>query len=510
MVKPIMKQNMSEKFYITTPIYYVNDKPHIGHAYTTVAADALARFHRLKGEEVFFLTGTDEHGSKVAQSAEKAGMSPQEFCDINSATFQFAWDRLDISNDFFIRTTSDYHKKGVEKFLEKLQASGAIYEGEYEGLYCTGCEKFITEKELVDGKCPDHKITPEIVKEKNYFFNLKKYLPQIEKCIDSGEIKIMPETRRREVLGLFKQDLNDFSISRENVKWGIPLPFHKDQVAYVWVDALMNYVTALGFGQDEEKYQKFWPADIHLMAKDIIKFHAVFWPALLLAIGEKLPKVIFTHGFFTIDGEKMSKSLGNVIDPNMLVDEFGSDSARYLLLSQFPFGQDGDIKAGNFAIQYNADLANGVGNFSSRVLAMAEKYFQGVVPQQNDELASQVADLWQQYEAAFADFAVDKAIECIKKITALGDGYVETNKPWELAKTNPERLAEVLYNLIEVVRHTGLMIYPIMPQTSEKIMAAVGKNDFLQNQFIEMQKWAGMRAGDTVTKPESLFPRLSK
>ncbi|MFA4871855.1 MAG: methionine--tRNA ligase [Patescibacteria group bacterium] len=499
------------KFYITTPIYYVNDVPHIGHAYTTIAADVLARYHRLTGDEVFFLTGTDEHGTKVAQSAEKAGRTPQEFCDINSAAFQMAWDRLDISNDYFIRTTSELHKNGVASFLNKLKDAGAIYESEYEGLYCVGCERFITEKELVDGKCPDHKIEPERLKEKNYFFNLKKYLPQVERLIDSGELKIMPKSRRKEVLGLFKQGLEDFSISRESVKWGIELPFTKSQVAYVWVEALMNYVTALGYGQDEEKFKKFWPAEIHLMAKDIIKFHAVYWPALLLAVGEKIPKVVFAHGFFTIDGEKMGKTLGNAIDPNALIDALGSDAVRYLLLSQFPFGQDGDIKAGNFAIQYNADLANGIGNLVSRVLAMAEKYFGGAVPETtNNDLKKDVEEIWAAYHKAMGEFAIDKAIEAIKKLNSVCDIYIENNRPWELAKTNEERLIEVMYNLLEAMRHLGLMLYPIIPMTAQKIMAGLGWSDFISQRLDDIAVWGRLEAGTKIAKPEALFPRLEK
>jgi len=497
------------KFYITTPIYYVNDVPHIGHAYTTVSADVLARYNRLLGHEVMFLTGTDEHGSKVAESAAKAGLEPQEFCDINSGHFQMTWDGLDISNNDFIRTTQTRHKTGVALFLNRLKEVGAIYESEYEGYYCSGCEKFITEKDLVNGECPDHKKKPELIKEKNYFFKLSNYLPQLEHLIDSGEMEIYPAARKKEVLGLFKQDLNDFSVSREHVKWGIKVPFDDSQVTYVWVDALSNYITALGYGSDDHSnFEKFWPADVHLMAKDIIKFHCLYWPAMLLAIGEQLPKVIFAHGFFSIDGHKMSKSVGNIIDPNELVSQFGSDPTRYLLLCQFPFGADGDIKAENFVLQYNSDLANGIGNLVSRVTAMAEKYFEGIVPESDAELEKPVADIWKFYQDGLSDFQVDKAIEGIKKIVSLADGYIDKNKPWELAKSDQAKLAKTIYNLLEVIRHLGLLVYPIMPETAVKILTILGKEDFTNYHLADLNHWGLLSPGDKINKSEALFPRI--
>jgi len=498
------------KFYITTPIYYVNDKPHIGHAYTTIAADVLARYHRLKGDQVFFLTGTDEHGAKVAQSAKEAGKLLQEFCDENSAKFQMAWDRLNIANDHFIRTTSNQHKVGVAKFLNKLKAAEAIYKDDYEGLYCTGCEKFITEKDLVDGLCVDHKKPPEILKEKNYFFKLKAYLPKLAELINSGELIILPANKKNEVLGLIKQGLEDFSISRESVKWGIELPFDKSQVTYVWVEALQNYITGIGYGDNDAQFNKFWPADIHLMAKDIIKFHALYWPAMLLAAELPLPKVIFAHGFFTIDGEKMSKSLGNVIDPEALVDDFGSDAVRYLLLSQFPFGADGDVKAGEFVIQYNADLANGLGNLTSRVLSMAEKYVAGLVPAKDFEFSDEVAGIWHQYEEAMKNFQIDKVIETIRKLNAFADGYTERQKPWQLVKTNQDQLVKVIYNLLEMIRHLALMVYPIMPETAEQIFEYLQQTDWKNKKYKELIDWGGLEPGVKVEKAKPLFPRFEK
>lgn len=497
------------KFYITTPIYYTNGDPHIGSAYPTIACDVLARYHRLKGDDVWFLTGADEHGAKMAETAEKAGKTPQEYCDVTAAKFMECWDELNISNNDFIRTTSERHKASVQKLLQKLKDVDAIYEGQYEGFYCQGCEAFVTERDLVDGKCPIHLVEPQLISEKNYFFNLKKYLPELEKLIDTGEIKILPASKKKEVLGLFKQEINDFSVSRQNLKWGIPLPWDKNQVTYVWADALSNYITALGYGtEDESQLEKFWPANVHVVGKDIIKFHCIFWPAMLLAAGLPVPQAIYAHGFFTVDGQKMGKSLGNVIDPFNLIKELGVDATRYLLLSQFPFGQDGDIKASQFVIQYNSDLANGVGNFSSRVTAMAEKYFAGVVPARDTELKAEVEKIWAEYESALDGFQVDGAIEAIKKLQSLGDGYVEKNKPWELAKTNEARLQEVIYNLLELLRHLGVALWPVMPETSEKILTALGQSNFTSQNFALLKVWGLLEPASKVSKNEALFPRI--
>jgi len=494
------------KFYITTPIYYVNDKPHIGHAYSTIAADVLARYHRLKGDQVFFLTGTDEHGKKIQTAAETAGMEPKEFCDQNAAKFSLLWDRLDISQDHFIRTTDDQHKQGVQKILTELQAAGAIYEGDYEGLYCVGCERFLTDKELVDGLCPDHKKAPEMIKEHNYFFNLKKYLPAVMSLIDEQKIKIIPEARRNEVLGLFKQDISDFSISRENVRWGVPLPFAPDHTAYVWVDALSNYITALGYGTDNKLFDTFWPADVHILGKDILKFHALFWPAILLALSQELPRKIVVTGFFTVDGQKMSKSLGNVIDPHSLVDTFGADATRYLLLSQFPFGHDGDVKATAFAVQYTSDLANGVGNLVSRVLAMTTKYFAGTVPPVESTIKEQVTDWWQAYNQAMADQSIDKALAVVRAINTFADGYIDQEKPWSLAKTNDPKLAVVLANSLELIRQLGLMVYPFMPETADKINKIFAEH--WQQQTLEDLIDQLVTPGADLGQCDALFPRL--
>ncbi|MFH1749611.1 MAG: methionine--tRNA ligase [bacterium] len=456
-----------KKFYITTPIYYVNDKPHIGHAYTTIAADVLNRFNKLQNHDTYFLTGTDEHGNKVFQSAKDKDIEVQKFCDQNAKHFIDAWKNLNIEYDQFIRTTDEKHIKGVQKFLEKLKNSGSLYKDKYQGLYCTGCEKFLTAKELIDGKCPDHKKEPEKIKEENWFFTLDKYLPELEKKIKSDEIQILPESKKREVLGLIEQKLDNFSISREKVKWGVPLPFDKGQITYVWVDALTNYINALDYASDQKLFKEFWPADIHLMAKDILKFHAIFWPAMLLATKEKLPKVIFAHGFFSIDGEKMSKSLGNVIDPNDLIAKFGVDGARYLILSQFPFGQDGDINQDRFVEKYNADLANDLGNLAKRVLVMIQKYkLQGKIKKSKPNLG---------LTAKYLDkFEIYEALNTIWKKIRESNKYIDDSKPWELVKKDRNKSLETLQKLYFNLEIISVNIEPFMPESAKKLQKSIG------------------------------------
>jgi len=461
---------MRKKFYITTPIYYVNDKPHIGHAYTTIAADVLARYYRQKEYDVFYLTGTDEHGAKVAESAVEAGQKPQAFADQNSELFRKSFNELNISNDYFIRTTDKRHEESVRKFMQKLFDQGDIYEGTYEGLYCVGCEKFITDKELVDGLCPDHKKPPAKVKEKNYFFKLSKYLPQIKELIAKDKILVRPEGRKNEVLGFFKQGLEDFSVSREKVKWGIALPFDDRQKTYVWVEALQNYISAVGYGDNKEDFAKWWPAEVHLMAKDIIKFHAIYWPALLIAAGEKPPQQVYVHGFFSLDGKKMSKSLGNVIDPSELIKEFGVDATRYLLLSQFPFGQDGDIKRSLFKEKYNADLANNLGNLVSRVLNMIEKYCDGKIPKQ---VPSPV--YLKSIKERIEDLKFDQALKEVWQAIAKVNQTIDENEPWNLAKdaNKKQQLEDLLSQLASFLFDLAKVIRPFMPSAGEKIMGAL-------------------------------------
>ncbi len=473
----ITPSKMSDPLYITTPIYYVNDKPHIGHAYTTLAADVLTRYHRLRGREVFFLTGTDEHGAKVAESAAKAGMGPKAFCDQYSESFQAAFAALNLRYDRFIRTTDSDHVQQVTSFIATLQERGAIYEGVYEGLYCTGCEAFYTETEADSGKCPTHQRPLIPLKEKNYFFRLTKYADEVERKIRSGEIRIEPETRRQETLGLFKQGLRDFSVSREKVTWGIPFPGDPTQTVYVWVDALQNYLTGIGTTANRERFDHFWPHVLHFMAKDILKFHAIYWPALLIAAGERPPARLFVHGFFTLNGNKMSKSLGNVIDPLALVEKFGADATRYLLLSQFPFGEDGDIQEERFAEKYNADLANTFGNLASRVIAMVGKYCGAEMPVASSTmlpLRAVAREAWEDSTAAFERLAFDRALKAVLKLMIAGNLRVDQAKPWVLAKTDPKELSNVLADLLLLLRDSAWLLAPFLPEKAQALADALG------------------------------------
>ncbi|MBI4049773.1 MAG: methionine--tRNA ligase [Candidatus Doudnabacteria bacterium] len=473
-----------KKFYITTPIYYVNDKPHIGHAYTTIAADVLARLHRQLGDDTWFLTGTDEHGANIAKAAEKKGKDVKEFVDEVSAKFSFAWDQLGIAPDDFIRTTESRHERAVNIFLNKLKESGKIYEGEYEGLYCVPHEAFIKESDLVNGLCPDHKLKPERIREKNWFFKLSEYQSEILELVDSGKLLIQPATRKNEVLAFIQQGLEDIAISRPNVKWGIPLPWDSNQTVYVWVEALFNYCSAIGYGFDEEKFRKYWPADVQVMAKDIIKFHCIIWPALLLAIGEEPPREIFAHGFFTVDGQKISKTIGNVIDPNEWVDKYGADAVRYFLLREVPFGQDGDVSEQKLKTRYNADLANGLGNLFSRVTTMIEKYLDGDV----GEFIKSPRDLSEVSES-FNRLEFDKGLVEVWETISWADNLIEQSKPWELVKTEPAKVKELLVNLAALLYDIALKLSPVMPETAQIIKSA-----------LESEK---------ITKPaQPLFPKI--
>ena len=515
---------MPSRFFVTTPIYYVNDKPHIGHAYTTIAADVLARFHRMDGEETLFLTGTDEHGSKVAQAAKELKKSPQELCDENALFFKEAWKNLNISYDYFVRTTDERHEKAVHKVLNKLYAAAtedgekAVYPGEYTGLYCVGCEKFITEKELVNGLCPEHQRKPERLSEKNYFFRLSSYLKRVEQLISENKLTVLPEERRKETLSLLKQGLEDFSISREKVSWGIPLPFDPKQNAYVWVDALFNYISAIGYEDDSEQFKKWWKdaCVVHLIGKDILKFHVIFWPALLSAVHERPPDVIFLHGYFTIEGKKMSKTLKNVVDPNFLVKEYGADATRYLLLTQFPFGQDGDIDERRLAEKYNSDLANDLGNLVSRVINMVKSYCKGKIPQpssyeeSDEKLKSEAINCGEDVFEHIKKINLNQSIDQILKLVRSTNRYIENQAPWNLAKEgNQERLETVLYVGCEVLRILSALFYPLLPNKSLRIRELLGLSGEELNPSLEKAKiWGVLKPGIKVGNPESLFPRI--
>ncbi|MBN4056680.1 methionine--tRNA ligase [bacterium AH-315-J21] len=510
--------------YITTPIYYVNDRPHIGHSYTTVAADTLARFHRLAGREAFFLTGSDEHGAKISEAAEAAGMEPQAFCDSIVVHFKDTWKALGIEENDFIRTTDPRHLEAVTKILTKLKAAKApdgedvIYASQYEGLYCIGCEKYLTEKELEDGVCPYHKTKPKLVSENNWFFRLSAYLPEIKRLVESEELLILPIERRKEVLGLIEQCPPDFSISREKVSWGIPVPFDKKQSAYVWVDALSNYISAIGYGADEQLFQKWWrdAETVHLMAKDILKFHCLFWPAMLLAIGEKLPEKIFLHGFFTVDGQKMSKTLGNQIDPNELVSHFGTDASRYLLLTQYPFGVDGDIQVARFTEKYNSDLANELGNLLSRVVKMIERQFDGKLPGPHKDLAGTQELLELAEDAAdraygeIKHFRIQGAIEVAQALIKKANQFFDHSAPWKAIKE--DRFAEaggVLYLCCEVLRVVSVLLYPVLPSKMIELRAVLGEGSETLK-LDSAREFFCLKPGSPVTLTEPLFPRIQE
>ena len=515
---------MPRPFYITTPIYYVNDKPHIGHAYTSIAADVITRFHRLAGRDSFFLTGTDEHGTKVAEAAEAAGLSEIAFCDRTAGTFQTAWKNLTVDYDYFIRTTSERHRKAVLKILDVMRKAktpdgqDVIYTDYYEGLYCNGCEKFITEKDLVDGVCPDHNRAPEKVREKNYFFRLTAFLPEIKKRIESGELKILPEERRKEVIGLLKQDLPDFSLSRERVKWGINLPFDSDQVAYVWIDALSNYISAIGYADNQETFDKWWDKAeiVHLMAKDILKFHCLYWPAMLLAADIKLPETMFLHGFFTVDSKKMSKTLGNMIDPNEMVEQFGADGTRYLLLTQFPFGVDGDVQAERFVTQFNSDLANDLGNLVSRVAKLIAVHCDGKLPSPHkqldglDELMSQSEALSESAYGHICNFRIGQAINETMNLVRATNKFFTELAPWKMAKEGKaEELGGVLYACCETIRIVSVLLSPVLPAKMRELRAVFGLDDTsltLEN----AQTFFTLEPGTEIKIEEAIFPRMQE
>jgi methionyl-tRNA synthetase len=515
---------LQKPLYVTTPAYYVNDRPHIGHSYTTISADLLIRYHRLNGREAFLLTGTDEHGTKIAEAAAAAKVPPKEFCDRVVEYFKNAWENLMVEYDDFIRTTDDRHVEAVQKILMVMKdartpkGEPVIYSGTYEGLYCVGCEKYLTEKDLVDGLCPAHKRKPEILKETNYFFRLRAYLEPLKKLIESRELLILPEERRREVLGLINQDLADFSLSREKVEWGIPLPFEPSQSAYVWVDALTNYISAIGYGNNPELLKKWWyqAEVVHLMAKDILKFHCLYWPAMLMAAGLPLPKVIFIHGFFTVDGEKMSKSLGNQIDPNDLIAEYGPDATRYLLLTQYPFGTDGDIQLSRLATKYNSDLANDLGNLVSRVAKMIISNFEGKLPAPRDgsegfsDLLSQAEQLPERVMKYINDFQIGLAIDEIMNAVRSANKYFDSNAPWKAIKAgNIDAAGGVLYACSEVIRIVATLLYPVMPKKSAEILAVFGlcRNALSIN---AARTFYYLQPGTEVKIGSSIFPRKEK
>ncbi|MAG52915.1 MAG: methionine--tRNA ligase [Nanoarchaeota archaeon] len=460
------------KFYITTPIYYVNSDPHVGSAYTTIAADVLARWNRLKKNDVFFLTGTDEHGQKVQEAAEKEGINPKEFVDKIAKKFKISFNLINSSHDNFIRTTNKEHEEEVKKILQELFDKKFIYKGNYEAYYCVGCEQYLTESDLVDGKCHIHRTKPELRKEEAYLFKLSKFQDKLTKLIESGEFNILPLERRNEVLSFLKTGLRDISISRlkEKVHWGIELPFDKNHTCFVWVDALWNYITGL---KEKKQFDKFWPPDIQLMAKDILRVHATIWSALLLATENKLPKTLFIHGYFTIDGHKMSKSLGNSISPNYMVEQYGSDALRYFLMRNIPFGQDGDFSESLLVERLNNELANDLGNLVSRVLTLTEKNFEnGLKKSEIDKKLSSKLDI-KKIDSHIENLELHNALNEIWRFINECNKYVNEEKIWE---SKGEQLNSQLYTLLESIRIISILVSPFLPQTSGRIFNQLQQN----------------------------------
>ena len=499
------------RLYVTTPIYYVNDAPHIGHAYTTVTADALVRWHRLLGDDTWFLTGTDEHGLKVAQSAEAAGRSPQEQADVNAARFRDAWAALDITNDDFIRTTEPRHYAATQALLQKAYDNGFIELDSYEGPYCVACEAYYAEAELVDGNlCPIHQRPIEIFKEENYFFRLSRFTDQIVAWINSAPDVITPESKRNEVLGFIRGGLDDVSITRTSLSWGVPVPWAPEHVFYVWYDALINYATAIGYGVDDERFASWWPAVHHLIGKDIIRFHCVYWPALLLAAGESPPAHVHVHGYLLVGGEKMSKTALNQIAPADLLDEFGVDGFRYHFLRDQQFGPDGDFSYEQMVARYNADLANNFGNLASRVATVVAKKCAGIgpAPSPSSPLGPLAAAAVADAAAAWDRVAPSEALDATWKLIRETNAYLEANEPW---KAEPGAAVDaVLGDALEVLRITAVLASPAIPRACAELWRRLGLSGSPADVRVpDGLAWGGYPGGLSVTKADPLFPRLT-
>ena len=506
-----------DKYYITTPIYYPSGKWHIGTCYTTIICDALARFKRLDGYDVFFLTGTDEHGQKIQKAAQAAGKSEKEYLDNIVGQLRSLWQVLGISYDKFIRTTDEYHKRAVQKIFTALYEKGDIYKNEYEGWYCVPCESFWTKSQLVDGKCPDCGREVQLTKEESYLLRLSKYQKVIEKLLEDNPTFLMPRSRQNEMINNFiKPGLQDLCVSRTTFDWGVQVPFDTKHVVYVWLDALFNYATALGYmGDDDSLFRKYWPADVHMMAKEIIRFHSIIWPAFLTALDLPLPGKVFGHGWIMFGSDKMSKSKGNVVDPFILSDRYGADALRYYILRVVPFGQDGVYSNEMFVKTRNSDLANTLGNLVSRTLAMVNQYF-GQVPEPCEdegtdaELKELNMRLYDKVAALMDEPDVSGAMDAIWEVLHRANKYIDECEPWALAKDESKRtrLSGVLYNLVETIRRVAVLLQAFMPGTAAKILTSLGIKDGELSGFASLKKWGAMPAGGKVVKGEPLFARL--
>jgi methionyl-tRNA synthetase len=502
---------MSKPFYVTTAIAYINAKPHIGFAMEVIIADALARYHTLIGDDTYYLTGSDEHGIKQKRTAEAEGLTPQELCDRNVIKFQELTQLLNLTNDDYMRTSDQKrHWPTAQTIWKKLVDNGDIYKDQYSGLYCAGCENYVLEKDLVDGNCPNHNAAPEEIVEENYFFKLSKYSEQIQELIESKELEIIPHFRSKEILNVVKEGLHDVSFSRpkSSLNWGVPVPDDDTQVMYVWCDALTNYLSGVDYVNNSEQYQKYWPEVTHVIGKDIVRFHAALWPAMLLAAGVKPPKQIVIHGFITSEGQKMSKSLGNVIDPEDLVNEFGTDALRYYLLSEIPIGKDGDFSMDLFKERYNSNLANNLGNMINRVLLMSKKYEVELNMSQllDDEAKEKVQTTWTSYQEKMNNGLLHEGINIAWDLIHFANKYIDNHQPWKLIKEDEQKTKQILTNLLEICRHVSWLIMPFIPETATKIQKQLSINTDLN--FADNKIWGGDVQWNQLGEAEILFPRI--